>query len=112
MLRVREVISAIYRRWVQRANDAAPVLEGDLVLMTRLASAIHTRQLSGEKTTLRQLHTICEMEQQQALAVLAQMRMAKIVSIEQNVSDEFESLVILSEDASLRLSQSATRNAA
>lgn len=112
MLRVREVISGIYRRWWQRGNTPAPALEGDLVAMTRLASAIHTRQLSGEKTTLRQLHTICDMDQPQALAALAQMRLAEIVTVEQNVSDEFESLVILSDDASELLSQSARRDAA
>ena len=112
MHRLRHFISAIYRRKIQREGEVLPVPSGDIELMRELVLAIRNRELNGQTTSLRQLHNICDMTQQQALAVLSQMCIANIASIEQNVSDEFESLVVLSEDAVDRIAEAQDRDAA
>ncbi len=112
MLRLRAVFSGVYRRLPFGKPAPLPPLEGDIARMTQVTSAIHQRQLGGQTTSLRQLHKICNLDQSEALSVLAQLRNAELVSVEQNMVDEFESLVVVNEDASRRLAQVVERAAA
>ncbi len=76
------------------------------VRMAQLTSAVHQRQISGISTTLRQVHKISGLSQPEALNIVAELERAKIVVINRNTADAFESTIILSEEARTRLDQS------
>ena len=73
--------------------------------MAQITSAIHARTIRGEGTTLRQLHKISNLEQPQALNVVTELERSGVVQIDRNMSDAFESLVSLTEDAKSRLDE-------
>ncbi len=75
--------------------------------MTQMISALHSRQLAGRVTSLRQLHKICDLSQPEALTAITELEDAGIVLIKRNVADAFESTVVLTQDARERLDRVA-----
>jgi len=112
MLRLRAVFSGVYKQVFDRKEATIPFTEGDIERMTQMTSTLLKRQRNGATTSLRQLHAVCELEQPEALLTLAELRTAGIVSITENASDEFESLIQLNEEGLLRLSQITDQKAA
>lgn len=80
--------------------------------MAEMTAAIHSRELEGETTTLRQLHHIAELTQPEALTVVDQLEQAGIVDIDHNVGDRFESTISLSESTRRRLDRATKGKAA
>jgi len=71
--------------------------------MAKVTSVVYSRAVCGEQTTLRQLHKISDLAQPQALNVVAELERAGVVLIERNLSDAFESVISLSDEAKARL---------
>lgn len=74
--------------------------------MAQLTSAIYARECEGEETTLRQLHKISDLSQPEALNTVSALERAGIVKIDTSLTDAFESLVVLTEDAKAGLQSS------
>lgn len=71
--------------------------------MAQMTSLIHLRELRGMTTTLRQLHQISDLDQPEALTLIAHLEAARIVTIERNLGDAFESTIALQETTRRRL---------
>ena len=103
MFRMRKAKSAACARvigWITGRDEARDL---SAVQMAQMTSAIHLRAVRGETTTLRQLHKISDLGQPQALTVIAELERAGVVLIDRNLSDAFESVVSLSDEACDRL---------
>ncbi len=112
MLRMKDMITGAYRRIRDGKPLAAPQFAGDVGRLSRMASLLDHRQHTGQSTTIRQLHTLCQMEQLEALNMLAELRRTGVVSIEENTTDEFESVIILDEVGLNQLIAAASDKAA
>ena len=99
----KSVACARVINWITGRNQARDV---SAVRLAQIASAIHARTARGEVTTLRQLHKISDLDQPQALNVVAELERAGVVLIDRNLSDAFESVVKLSDEAQERLDRS------
>ncbi len=73
--------------------------------VAHVALAIHERECSEKKTTLRQLHKITELTQSEALNAIEELERLGWVSIERDIMDAFESLVTLTDKAMRQLSR-------
>ena len=102
MLRLRTAFSNVCRRLLQSDVGAEQVAQPVTSRMIEVAQALHARQRNGEQTSLRQLHRICDLNQAEALNVIAQLENEGTVQIERDINDAFESRITVSEAASRR----------
>jgi len=102
MLRLRTAFSNVCRRLLQSDVAAENLAQPVTSRMIEVAQALHVRQSNGEQTSLRQLHRICDLNQAEALNVIAQLENEGTVHIERDINDAFESRVTLSEAAAQR----------
>ncbi|MHA7818262.1 MAG: hypothetical protein ACX930_01305 [Erythrobacter sp.] len=112
MRRSRVVKSRVFNRVAQWFTGSQSAHEEAALRMAEMTAAIYRREVSGERTTLRQLHRIAELGQPEALTVIAALEQAGIVGIERNVGDAFESTISLSEAARSRLDRASKGKAA
>lgn len=112
MLRMKDVITGAYRRFRDGKPLNAPQFAGDVVRLSQMASLLDHREHVGQRTTIRQLHTLCEMEQPEALSMLAELRRTGVVAIEENTTDEFESVITLKQSGLNHLIAAASDKAA
>lgn len=112
MFRLRAAKSYVWRRIAAYFGESQDGVDALALRMAKVTSAVHIRETAGHVTTLRQMHKICDLEQPEALSVVAELERAGILVIERNLGDAFESAVMLSEDAKRRLAKDSDRKAA
>ena len=81
--------------WKRRNAVSHDVFAARMALVT---SALHYREAAGQTTSLRQVHKIAGLSQPEALNIIAQLESAGVVSLEDNISDTFESLIHLNDE--------------
>lgn len=100
---MKDMITGAYRRFKDGKTPREPQFVGDATRLSRVVAVLQRRQSRGQVTTLRQLHKVCDLDQREAFALLGTLKRANVVTINENMSDEFESAVVLNEDAPQRL---------
>ena len=84
----------------RRAGRQEPVTQSQqMSQMAEMTRALAQQRTEGFQTTLRQVHKISGLTQPQALTVITQLEQAEIVTINHNIGDAFESVIILSSNA-------------
>lgn len=109
MLRLRTAISRVCRNLTLSRGGRVDAAQPFTIRMIEVSEALNNRQKAGLQTSLRQLHTICDLSQAEALNVAAQLENAGTVLIERDLSDAFESRITLSEDARKRFDSALAR---
>nr|WP_298927697.1 hypothetical protein [uncultured Erythrobacter sp.] len=77
-----------------------------------IARAIHLRANTGQSTSLRQLNKITDISQSRALKALNELERMEMVTIDQNIHDEFESTITLNDEIRSNLDKAGARDAA
>lgn len=103
MFGARALLSYIHDRFASGSTSPVTRSKDAALEMAALTTALHSRELSGKRTTLRQLHHIAELTQPEALALVDRLERSDIVSIDRNIADAFESIITLSDDTRRRL---------
>ncbi|MEP0392518.1 MAG: hypothetical protein ABJ205_07445 [Erythrobacter sp.] len=67
--------------------------------LSRIASVLSQRQLSGEVTRLRQIHKLTGLDQRETMKLIAELKSSGVLTVEENLSDVFESILIVDERA-------------
>lgn len=70
-----------------------------------IAHALYRREMNGVTTTLRQVHHLVDIGQPEALRIIKDFEGRGLILIEQDINDELESKVALSEALRQRLTQ-------
>lgn len=99
MFRSRKACSTVclqIKNWISGSKHRQ---SEEVERLARMTLTIHSRQRAGKQTSLRQLHTITDLSQPEALAIVAQLERAQVVSIERDMADAFESKVTMSDQA-------------
>lgn len=105
-------VPVLLSRFANRFANRSCFQEKSADKMAVMMSAIHLREMSGQSTTLRQLHQISEMPQPEALNLIDRLQKAGIVEITTNLGDAFESQITLNDATRRRLDRASMREAA
>lgn len=112
MRRSLAVKTRVFNRVAEWFAGPAIARDETALRMAAMTSAIHGREITGQTTTLRQLHRIAELTQPEALTVVAKLERAGLVEIDHNVGDRFESTISLTEVTRRRLDRATKGKAA
>ena len=92
--------------------NAAEECEPELANAVFIVRAIHTRELINEITSLRQLHILTQLSPVEALRAVQWLDDAKLLVVEDDQADRFESKLLLSPKMQRAIAAGQSRNAA
>lgn len=112
MFRIRAKAVSMCRKIAAMSRSDPGIEDTGYSVQAALARAIHLRAGEGLKTNLRQLHKITDLPQSDALRAVRKLERLELITIEQNIHDEWQSTITLSDAMRERLDRTEKRDTA